>query len=41
MFHWCNDESAALLASIPFIGFAWRWVRAKSAAFWRWTRSRL
>lgn len=27
--HWCGEETAMLLAAIPFLAYAWAWVRAR------------
>lgn len=29
MFHWCPQETMALMAMLPFIGGAWLWIRSK------------
>lgn len=29
--HWCADEMTAALGLIPFIGWAWCWVRVRFA----------
>lgn len=36
--HFCQDEAMAIAASVPFIGFAWRWLRAKVGALWKMVR---
>lgn len=33
MFHWCSDETQALLASLPVLGIAWVWLRTKGQKF--------
>lgn len=38
--HWCNDETQALLASIPVLGAAWLWVRVKGRALWNRIRGK-
>ena len=37
--HWCADETLALLAALPFVGFAFSWVRMKWRA-WRGKRQK-
>ena len=27
--HWCGEETAALVAGLPFLAFAWRWLKGK------------
>ena len=39
--HFCQDEATALLAAIPAIGMAWRWLKNKAASFWSWSLSKL
>jgi hypothetical protein len=29
MIHWCGDETAAVLTTVPMLAFAWRWLRGK------------
>jgi hypothetical protein len=38
--HWCDQETTALLASIPVIGAAYYWVRARLSRVWKWVRRR-
>ena len=27
--HWCADETMAMLAALPFLGFAWAWIKTR------------
>lgn len=35
MLHWCPEESAALLATIPALGFVFRWVKKCWQEVWK------
>jgi hypothetical protein len=32
--HWCADETQALLASLPVLGFVWIWLRVRGRLVW-------
>lgn len=38
MFHWCADETAALVGGLSSLGIAWAWLKNKLAS---WRRNKL
>jgi hypothetical protein len=40
MFHWCQDETNALLIALPFLGIVITWIKVKWKAIADWITGR-